>query len=216
MRQLAAVAVLAAGVLSACSGAQGTGSDGGSCPEALCAGVCCGTSQTCIAYACCPNLQACGSRCCASGAVCVSDGGAMTCALLCSTAAQCPASTHCCELTPSGLSVCSAVNGGSQGQQCRCTSGFDCPSGCCVPAVDPNGAPVGPYVCKPNDGFRYDCCNGTQTCAAGGCCAVDLNGSDVCITPCTGDSDCGAARCKHYTLPFKTTCTTDLGCAPPP
>ena len=137
---------------------------------------------------------------------------------------------QCCKDVPDGCPTTptdaghpkdAAVDGtlpGDGGPQAECVTGKDCTSGCCAPATNVSGDPVGPYVCKPNDGRPYDCCNGIAvSCTSPACCVTDANDNSFCAPMCTGNGQCGAARCiggfTFTSNPFSS-CKGPLACGP--
>jgi hypothetical protein len=161
----------------------------------------------------------CGTSCCNATQVCENDGaGHLSCSAGCTSSAQCPQSSPCCEVQSNGQGTCVPTNSGDGGtgvQACRCTTQADCSSGCCAPMTNSHGDGVGPYVCKPNDGANFDCCYGFTTCNGTGCCIQDTNSNEFCAPECTTSASCGAAHCQMYDFSFvRTTCTGPMACGP--
>jgi len=172
----------------------------------------------------CPNGPLCAGSCCNANALCVTDmAGNQSCAIKCTTGADCTsAASPCCAVIPGvkGTQVC-LPNDTVAGQQCACAKTTDCTSGCCAPVADSTGNPIGPYVCKPADGKPYDCspdtaCAPTASCSSGYCpIQVTGNGSCVCSEPCTNSSQCGTGGGTCATL-MNGTCNTAPGACLPP
>lgn len=152
----------------------------------------------------------CPNKCCDAGALCIDDGlGNLSCKKPCASSSQCPAISPCCEVLKDGSGVCAVATGDNL---CRCTTGAECSTKACAPNVDTQGNPVGPYVCVLNDGAAYHGCNGALTsCKGSDCCFTDALANEFCASPCTNDSQCGAASCVTYSN-ANTTCSGMLGC----
>jgi hypothetical protein len=167
-----------AGLLAACnggsngstsSGSSGGGTTGASCATALCGGICCSSTQSCVNNACCSPSQVCGPVCCTTGSSCNADAGTCSCS-------QCPIFAHC------------ASNGG-----CDCNTGYDaCDGGCFTLSSDDRNCGTCGNVCHLTLG--YVCVSGSCLCGSSaefGLCPTD-GGPAVCADTLTDPHNCGS------------------------